>query len=295
MSPDQVHFRTDESWDFIPEGHSLSLPVVDVRDEAKALRFLTSARHIDAFASRHGAEFRPFTLFGSGDFRHLSAVWTRQFRRPFTLLSFDNHPGWDIRPPQWSCGGWINRALENPLVKSVAVWGCGNLEFSFPSRLVGNRRAAKTHRLLVYPWRRRRVRYPAYLNPLRIGNWKTMFMDWLDHNHDHPVYITIDMDCLLPGEASTNWENGRFTCDNIIWALRRLREKAEVIGGDLCGGWSQPEYETTFQKLVGWFDHPPTHEPMRQDLLSSNLVTLERLWPVLTGAPEDQPPGYPQI
>jgi hypothetical protein len=58
----------------------------------------------------------------------------------------------------------------------------------------------------------------------------------------------------------------------------------EVIGGDLCGGWSRPRYATRFQKLAGWFDHPEVTKPARQDLLSSNLVTLERLWPVLTGA-----------
>jgi hypothetical protein len=52
----------------------------------------------------------------------------------------------------------------------------------------------------------------------------------------------------------------------------------------MCGSWSRPAYATRFQKLAGWFDHPPLHEPSRQDLLSSNLLTLEKLWPVLTGA-----------
>ena len=284
VSANQVFFQTDDAWDFIPEERKPSLPVVNVREEAKALRFITSAARINAFAEKHAAEFRPFTLFGSGDFHHLSAVWQRQFDEPFALLSFDNHPDWDIRPPNWSCGAWINRALENPRVESVSIWGCGSFECNFPWRFLGNRRAAKTHRLIVYPWRQRRVRYPAYFNPLRIGNWKTLFMDWLDHHHDHKVYVTIDMDCLTSGEALTNWENGRFTCDNLIWALRTLREKMEVIGGDLCGGWSRPSYQTIFQKFAGWFDHPAAHAPGRQDLLSCNLVTLEKLWPALTGS-----------
>ena len=41
-------------------------------------------------------------------------VWMRQFKEKFLLLSFDNHPDWDIRSPKWSCGAWINRALEMP-------------------------------------------------------------------------------------------------------------------------------------------------------------------------------------
>ncbi len=278
----QVFFRTDNAWDFVPEERGLGLEAVDVREEARGLRFITSRAKIDAFFEKHRARFRPFTLLGSGDFHHLSAVWTRQFREPFTILSFDNHPDWDVRPPYWSAGAWINRALENPSVETISVWGCGNFECSFPSRLLGNLRAAKTHRLLVYPWRQRRARYPLYLNPLRIGNWKAMFHDWLDHNHDRRVYVTIDIDCLVAGEAITNWENGRFTCADLIWALRGLRERAEVIGGDLCGAWSRSNYATRFQKLASWFDHPPQHEPGRQDLLSSNLPTLERLWPVLT-------------
>jgi hypothetical protein len=144
MSGDKVCFRTDDAWDFIPEGHCLNVPVVDVREEAKGLRFITSKKKIDAFAEKYASEFRPFTLFGSGDFHHLSAVWLRQFHEPFTLLSFDNHPDWDIRPPNWSCGAWINRALENRRIESVAVWGCGSFECNFPWRFLGNRFSVET-------------------------------------------------------------------------------------------------------------------------------------------------------
>ncbi len=122
MKPsNQVCFRVDDAWDFTPEGRGFQMPVIDVREEAKALRFITSAARINAFAEKHRAQFRPFTLLGSGDFHHLSAVWTRQFTEPFTILSFDNHPDWDVRPPWWSAGAWINRALENPLVETIAV------------------------------------------------------------------------------------------------------------------------------------------------------------------------------
>ena len=68
MSSDSVCFRTDDAWDFIPGERRPRLPVIDVREEAKALRFITSASRIDAFAAKHAADFRPFTLLGSGDF-----------------------------------------------------------------------------------------------------------------------------------------------------------------------------------------------------------------------------------
>ena len=282
MSAHSVCFRTDDAWDFIPGERSLRLPAVDVREEARCLRFVTSASRIDAFAAKHAPDFRPYTLFGSGDFHHLSAVWQRQFNEPFTLLSFDNHPDWDIRPPRWSCGAWINRALENPRLQSASVWGCGNFECNFPWRFLGNRRAAKTHRLLVYPWRQRRVRYPAYFNPLRIGNWKTMFRDWLDHHHGHKIYVTIDLDCLTSTDAVTNWEAGKFTIDDLVWALHALHEKMHVIGGDLCGAWSKPAFAGLFQRFASWWDHPKKKvDPARR--FAVNEAALQCLWPALTG------------
>ena len=71
---DQIFFRTDEAWDFLPEDRGFRLDAVDVQEEARGLRFITSRAKIDAFAEKHRAQFRPFTLFGSGDFHHLSAV-----------------------------------------------------------------------------------------------------------------------------------------------------------------------------------------------------------------------------
>ena len=285
LSARQVCFRTDDAWDFIPADRGLDFPMHDVREEARGLRFITSKEKIDAFAARHAAAFRPFTLFGSGDFHHLSAVWMRQFREPFTILAFDNHPDWDIRPPRWSCGAWINRALENPLVEDIGIWGCGNFECAWPWRLLGNRRAAKTSRLLVYPWQREGVHHPLYLNPLTTKTWQTQFLEWIEGRHGHKIYVTIDLDCLVADEAVTNWENGRFTSDDLAWALGALREKLEIIGGDLCGAWSRPVYRTAFQKLAGWFDHPKSTEPAAEQLRSLNLATLERLWPALTGIP----------
>jgi arginase family enzyme len=205
----------------------------------------------------------------------------RQFEEPFSLVSFDNHPDWDIRPPRWSCGAWINRALENPLLKEVAIWGCGNFECQFPGRLLGNRTAARAGRLMVHPWEREGVRYPAWLHPMTAETWKTQFLGWVERRADARIYVTIDMDCLSSTEAVTNWESGRFTCDDLVWALRALREKTEVIGGDLCGAWSRPDYATPFQRLAGWFDHPAAAPVDESQLITRNRATFDRLWPAL--------------
>jgi arginase family enzyme len=282
---DQVWFLTDDAWEALPPGSRPAFTALDVRDEARGLRLITSAEKIDAFELRHAKEFRRFTLFGSGDFHHLSAVWMRQFSEPFVVISFDNHPDWDIRPPRWSCGAWINRALENPLVQKAAIWGCGNFECNFPTRLLGNRRAACEGRLLVHPWAREERDYPAWLRPITPETWKSQFVGWLESIRGHHVYVTIDLDCLTPDSVFTNWENGRFTAADIVWALAQVRQAAKILGGDLCGAWSEPRYETKFQRLAGWFDHPKVPSPES----SAQAARLERvfaqLWPALTGGP----------
>src|ERR1700739_5035251 len=121
-----VWLAFDDAWDF--EGsQSFTVPArVDVLAVGPSLRFITSKRGVESFYAKFSKHFRPFILSGSGDFHHLTAVYVRQVKEPFTILSFDNHPDWDVRPPHWSCGAWVNRALENPLVQQVAVWGCGS-------------------------------------------------------------------------------------------------------------------------------------------------------------------------
>jgi hypothetical protein len=278
---DQVWFQTDDAWDFLPDELRSGLTPIDVRAEALSLRFVTTAAKVEAFGGRRGAQFRPYTLYGSGDFHHLSALWIRQFAEPFTLLSFDNHPDWDIRPPRWSCGAWINRALENSWVRGVSIWGCGNFECNFPGRLLGNRTAAREGRLLVHPWKREGRGYPSWLHPITAENWKTRFTEWLDRIPGENVYVTIDLDCL--SSVFTNWENGRFTCDDLTWALAEVRARRRVIGGDLCGAWSTPGYGSAFQSLAAWFDHPRLPTPASAERAGRHGEIFRTLWPALTG------------
>src|SRR5688572_26027559 len=108
-SPRCVHVDLDEAWprDSLPEA-----AYVDARSWGPELRYSTTARHMRRFEEFAAATPAPFTLSGSGDFHHLTALWLRRMREPFTLVSFDNHPDWDIRPPRWGCGTWITRALQ---------------------------------------------------------------------------------------------------------------------------------------------------------------------------------------
>lgn len=287
MKPNSsVCFLFDDAWNRASLTTILFPPTVDAGDDASALRFITSRKKIDDFARRHASEFRPFTLFGSGDFHHLTALFTRQFSEPFAIVCFDNHPDWDIRPPKWSCGAWVNRALENPLVRKVSVWGCDNTECHFPSRLLGNRRACRDGSLTIAPWEKADKPHPAWLQTLTPATWRGIFQSYLRTLGDLPVYVTIDLDCLRSEEAVTDWESGRFTGDDLVWALGTLREGRRILGGDLCGARSTPQYATRFQKFASRFDHPKL-APLTADAHRAiNDAALSKLWPALIGDQE---------
>ena len=275
----EIYFQVDDAW---PAG-AAGLETVDVRAEARALRFISSPAKIGAFLSKYKRQFRPFTLFGSGDFHHLSALWTRQFDDTFLLLSFDNHPDWVTRGPKWSCGAWINRALENPHVRGVSVWGCGNTECGVRGRKLGNRAAAEAGKLAVQPWRKPKTEYPHWLRPITPETWRTEFADWVARHAGEKIYITIDLDCLTATDAVTNWEPGRFTVDDLVWALGALREKMNVIGGDICGAYAKPSFAGMFQRFASWWDHPKAKANVARRA-AVNEAALARLWPALIGS-----------
>ncbi len=96
------------------------------------------------------------------------------------------------------------------------------------------------------------------------------------------VYVTIDLDCLRPEEAVTNWESGRFNVVDLEWALSRLRDRMKIIGGDICGAFSPPSYARWKQRFAAEFDHPKVQLPAADQIYRTNSAALAKLWPALT-------------
>jgi arginase family enzyme len=228
---------------------------------------------IEKFYGVFGERLGQFVLYGSGDFHHLSALWLRRLTEPFILVSFDNHPDWDIRRPKWACGTWLNRALDLPALRRISVWGCGNFECWWPGQVFGNRRAEREGRLEVHPWSDdRSAREQNRRGAIRRENWRERFEDFVGKVGDSPVYVTIDMDCLRSEAAATNWENGRFDVSDVVWALQALRSRARIVGGDICGAYSTPVYARWKQRFAANFDHPKMPEPVPVKSRATNLA-----------------------
>ena len=274
-----LHLDLDQAW---PAG-ALALETLDLSGWGPHLRFSAPPRLIEKFYRERGERLAPFVLYGSGDFHHLSALWIRRATEPLVVVSFDNHPDWDVRPPRWCCGSWVNRALELPHVQKVSVWGCGNFECWWPGQAFGNRRAERAGKLEVHAWadgqspRRQRRRGVIFA-----ATWREQFARFVTGLRGANVYITVDLDCLRSCDAVTNWENGKFSIDDVVWAIGTLRGGARVIGGDICGAFSAPAYARRKQRLLSEMDHPKLPTPDRDVAREINHAALRALWPVLT-------------
>ena len=282
-SPAAVHLDLDGAW---TPAALPGLPVVDARVWGPRLRFCALDKEIEAFAAETAASLGDarFLVYGSGDFHHLSALWLRRCRGPVTLVSFDNHPDWDIRPPKWCCGSWMNRALDLPGVERIAVWGCGNFECWGWHRMWGNHRDVRRGRLAVHPWADDR---PA-ADRERTGSilretWRDQFGRFAAGLGGGEVYVTVDIDGLRAEDAVTNWENGRFTAEDVAWALDELGRHATIVAGDLCGARSQPEYARWTQRFASETDHPTLPAFDASEAGRINARTFATIWPRLTG------------
>ena len=276
-----LHLNLDDAWRDEPFG----LPAADARDWGPRLRFSAPPRLVDEFYRQQEATLgEPFLLYGSGDFHYLTALRLRRIAEPIVLVSFDNHPDWDLRPPRWGCGGWVNRALELPHVRRVSVWGCGNFECWWPHQIFGNRRAERAGILEVHPWADDRpVKDRQRKGAILSENWRERFEQFLKSLGETSAYVTIDLDCLRAQEAVTNWETGRFSIADLEWALGKLRESSHILGGDICGAYSKPEYARFKQRFAAEFDHPKIQLSSSDQIRAINFKALQNLWPPLTG------------
>ncbi len=290
----------DGAWGKGPEGAAY----VDARAWGARLRYCGLVREVETFwREMSGLGLGEYLLYGSGDFHYLAGVWVRGAlgrvaargvqgeEAGVHVVSFDNHPDWDVRPPRWACGGWVNRVLARPrrvagedtgtTVAGVSVWGCGNFELDWPGRVWRNRRALATGRLKVLGWEERIGKSARRMfGGISRGNWREKFGAFARGLKGSRVYVTVDMDCLRAEEAVTNWENGLFEAREVAEAIGMLHAEAEVVGGDLCGAWSRAGYARAGQRLAGWWDHPKVRvdEERAREI---NAQALAVIWPAL--------------
>lgn len=296
-APAELHLDLDGAWPRDLQGALAEQDYLDCREWGAPLRYSSTRECVEEFFAEVEERLAPWMLYGSGDFHFLTALWLRRIEEPFTLITFDNHPDWDVRPPHWCCGTWVNRALELPALRRAALWGCGNFELNWPHRMWANHKALRAERLHVWPWAERIEASTRQLWPgITRENWREEFTRFAGSLAGEKVYVTVDLDCLDAREAVTNWENGLFSAGDVAWALRALRERgAKMIGGDVCGAWSPIKYARWKQRIEGMLDHPRGGKNLDAgEAMRTNLRALRVIWPALTGRDQHESGGDQQ-
>jgi arginase family enzyme len=277
-----MHLDLDGAW----PADALPIPTLDLRHLEPRLRYITHEEDVRSFSQELPGEPFRFFLYGSGDFHHLSAALALRAAdtvgRPIRIVCFDNHPDWDIRPPRWACGAWVNRALESAAVERVSVWGCGNFEMNLPHRWFRNRTAMRQRRLEIFPWTERQSPGAARRFPgVSRVDWQARFERFAEEQAGAAIYVTVDMDCLREEDAATDWEPGLFSAQEVAWAIGRLRQHATATFGDVCGASSPPVYARAFQRFAGWWDHPKAKAIGPEQANAKNVRSVRTIWPAL--------------
>src|SRR5271166_4267686 len=66
-----------------------------------------------------GSDDPGITLYGSGDFHHVSLALLKRLRGPFNLLVLDKHPDWMRGIPFLHCGTWLHHASRLQQLRSI--------------------------------------------------------------------------------------------------------------------------------------------------------------------------------
>ena len=83
------------------------------------------------------------------------------------------------------------------------------------------------------------------------------------------AYISIDKDCLRQDHALSNWEQGRFSLDELLRMLKVLQETMDIVGLDITGEYSAPVVAGRIKALCSRLDHPADY--------SARLASAEKI------------------
>jgi hypothetical protein len=232
-------------------------------------RFRQFERTLATLRPAGGGDVPSLTLYGSGDFHHVSLALVRQLRGPCNLLVVDKHPDWMRRVPFLHCGTWLYHAAQLPQVQKVFHVG-GELDFDNHYRQLAPWPELRSGRITVFPAVRRfrrgawadiphepvRPAPDAPVTPERLGALLHPFRAELGRR---PLYISVDKDVLVEGDAAVNWDSGLLRLAEVQAVLTAFLRAARgrLAGMDLVGDWSPVRLRGALRHLLHWTEHPP--------------------------------------
>lgn len=271
--------------------------IIDLKDIARGARIWVNRKTRDYIEKRiEGSSRNAVTFLGSGDFHHISDILIGQFKEPISVIDFDFHPDWDIFSPPISCGSWVNHVLKRKNILKFILMGVSSFDISSFWIQAGNLKSLKDNRLQIYPYahgpssvyfrsvpenaslksvERRLFLSKICWTELEKENLTEFFPGILKRLPVKKVYLSIDKDCLRNEYALTNWEEGMFSLEQLLFMLKSIKENLQIMGVDITGDYSPVFLDGWFKKIISSSDHP-------KDIEAKNLTPA-----VITATNED--------
>ena len=212
------------------------------------------------------------TLYGSGDFHHVTLALLGRIRGPFNLLVLDKHPDWMRGIPFLHCGTWLWHALRLPGLRRAFLCG-GEADFDNTYRWLAPWSEILGGRVVVFPARRRFVHGGWAEVPVRPlladGNspaesLRDALKPYRDELRRYPLYVSIDKDVLTPEDAAVNWDSGVLRLTEAVTTVETFLAATggSLAGADVLGDWSPIRLGHWLNRLCDRLDHPsPVHNP----------------------------------
>ncbi len=230
------------------------------------------------------------TLYGSGDFHHVTLALLERLPGPFHLLVIDKHPDWMRGVPFLHCGTWLRHALGLPNLRRVFHVG-GELDFDNAYRPLAPWRDLRGGRVVVFPARRRFTRgtwaavptFPLPQSPAAVAAALAHALaPYRDELATCPLYVTVDKDVLTAEDAAVNWDSGLLCLAEVAAVLETFVGLAggRLAGADLTGDWSPVRLGSWLGRAFHHLDHPgPAHDPAEAAALNgrANAALLRAL------------------
>jgi hypothetical protein len=235
-----------------------------------ACRFGRFRRFEQDLAALHGRDDPGplITLYGSGDFHHVSLALLRRLREPFNLLVIDNHPDWMRGVPFLHCGTWVYHAARLPQVRRIFHAG-GDVDFDNYYRWMAPWRLLRDGKIVVLPGVRAFTRgrwfgvhnvpvRPRPDKPVQADRLRALLRPYRDDLARLPLYISLDKDVMTEAEAVVNWDSGHLRLTEVGALLEVFLKNAggKLVGMDIVGDWSPVRLRGLFRRFFHWTEHP---------------------------------------
>jgi hypothetical protein len=251
--------------------------IIDLSEKGPYLRYWAAKKDLD-FLRRTIAHTHndAITLYGSGDFHHLSVALIEQFTQPLSLIVFDHHPDWDGISARVSCGSWISAVSRKENIKKILLLGPSSNDLSGFGLFTASLKSLNGAKLEIYPYMHKPSRLflrklkdtssfkvrRSFLNSLIDwqnlceANLEVFLSNILEGIATEDVYVSIDKDCLRADYAVTNWESGLMDINWLLEAVSIVKNKKNIVGMDITGEYSAIRIKSGWKNFISRLDHP---------------------------------------